>query len=762
MMIVDPGTTIASGTTVTADDIAVGVASGVDGSILVQGTSAAVVATNGMTIGVLGQGTLSIQNGGSVTVTAGGIDIGAGSDINGAGTVIVSGGGLPPEISFLNLGSLAGGVTVGDTNNGTLFVEAFSTVDLDGSLGLTIGARTGGSGFVDVEGMPTTGNPFGVLNVGTSGIIVGAAGTGTLRVDPFGGIALNGTGGIVIGQSSGAVGSIVVDSSTITEGAATAGITVGAAPNASATLSLSYNGGPNAGNATVTLAGGGLSIGAGGIGSDGTVTVGERSSFNTTGTAGIVVGATGHGTLTVDGTGVNGPVFATITDANGLTIGAGANSYGSVSVVGGGTVTAANLIIDADPGLTATGTLSVGPDGTLNLGGMTVNSGGVVAMSETLEGSLLLTAVLNVATTTSAGAVLTLNAGAQLGGTGFVHIGSNDTGALVNNGLITASGGTLELSAGAGAMTIASGAALELVSGVSPSASIGFSAGAPENLIINGGLSASNAFAVNNWQTNDRLVFGNGEVATGAVLSGTTLSVNVAGAFTGVYRFDNVNLAAGVSTTFQTGTDPTSGDSFVQPACFAEGTRIRTRDGLVPVELLREGMKVRIAGVHSAEPIVWIGRREVDCQAHPKPETVWPVRIRAGAFGPGKPLRDLLLSPDHAVFVGGVLVPAGLLVNGTSIDRRQVDHVTYFHVELRSHEVILAEDLPVESYLGTEDRAGFARVGERIGPRTGLPDHSRTADQWESFGAAPLVMSGPMLAAARRTVADWLGSRPAG
>ena len=40
--------------------------------------------------------------------------------------------------------------------------------------------------------------------------------------------------------------------------------------------------------------------------------------------------------------------------------------------------------------------------------------------------------------------------------------------------------------------------------------------------------------------------------------------------------------------------------------------------------------------------------------------------------------------------------------------------VTYYHVELPQHAVILAEGLPVESYLDTGDRADFHGDGETI------------------------------------------------
>jgi autotransporter passenger strand-loop-strand repeat protein len=141
--------------------------------------------------------------------------------------------------------------------------------------------------------------------------------------------------------------------------------------------------------------------------------------------------------------------------------------------------------------------------------------------------------------------------------------------------------------------------------------------------------------------------------------------------------------------------------------CFAAGTLIETDRGPVAVEGLTLGDRVMtIDG--EAEPIVWIGMRRVDCGRHAEPARVWPVRIAAHAFGPGRPARDLFLSPDHAIFAEGVLIPVKHLINGRGIAQRAVDAVTYFHVELPGHGVLLAEGLPVESYLDTGDRAAFA------------------------------------------------------
>lgn len=97
-------------------------------------------------------------------------------------------------------------------------------------------------------------------------------------------------------------------------------------------------------------------------------------------------------------------------------------------------------------------------------------------------------------------------------------------------------------------------------------------------------------------------------------------------------------------------------------ACFARGTRLRTPAGEVPVEALLAGDQFcTLAG--TARSIKWIGHRTINLLAHPHPPLAAPVRIQQGAFGSGRPERDLLLSPDHAVLVeDGALnscLPAG-------------------------------------------------------------------------------------------------------
>jgi len=181
--------------------------------------------------------------------------------------------------------------------------------------------------------------------------------------------------------------------------------------------------------------------------------------------------------------------------------------------------------------------------------------------------------------------------------------------------------------------------------------------------------------------------------------------------------------------------------------CFAAGTRISTSRGDVAVEALRVGDVVQVLHGRHSEPVTWIGHRTVDCTRHPRPHLVWPVRIAAHAFGPGRPCRDLYVSPDHAIYVSDVLIPAKYLVNGQSIVQVECDEVTYYHVELSRHAVLLAEALPAESYLDDGDRANFAN---HDGPVTLHPDFASRI--WEAEGCAPLVVTGPVLEAARRWV----------
>jgi hypothetical protein len=181
--------------------------------------------------------------------------------------------------------------------------------------------------------------------------------------------------------------------------------------------------------------------------------------------------------------------------------------------------------------------------------------------------------------------------------------------------------------------------------------------------------------------------------------------------------------------------------------CFLRGTQIATSDGEMPVERLAVGDLVR-ARFSGLVPVQWIGRRRVDCRRHPNPRMVWPVRVRANAFGHDSPHRDLWLSPDHAVFVDEVLIPVKHLINGTTIQQVPTDAVTYYHVELPDHDVLVAEGLPTESYLDTGDRANFANAGKVVALHPRLAACVR-----EGLGCAKLCVTGREVTAARAHLA---------
>ncbi len=143
--------------------------------------------------------------------------------------------------------------------------------------------------------------------------------------------------------------------------------------------------------------------------------------------------------------------------------------------------------------------------------------------------------------------------------------------------------------------------------------------------------------------------------------------------------------------------------------CYVSGSLIRTPRGEVAVEDLAIGDLV-VTAAGETRPIRWLGHRTVDCKRHSDPKSVLPVRIAAHAFGQNKPTRDLLVSTGHAICINVVdelLVPASALVNGATVAQVEVDEVTYWHVELDSHDILLANGLPAESFIDVGNRGFF-------------------------------------------------------
>jgi hypothetical protein len=242
---------------------------------------------------------------------------------------------------------------------------------------------------------------------------------------------------------------------------------------------------------------------------------------------------------------------------------------------------------------------------------------------------------------------------------------------------------------------------------------------------ISGGHGASAAYSVG---------FGSGAntmvVESGAVFNGDI------GGFTHGDTIDITNQIL-MSADFNTRTDVlTSGDGTLQftgtftgahdlvftsdghggtditCACYLRGTRILAERGEVTIESLKIGDRV-MTSVGITRPIRWIGRRRYTREAAWGHRDLQPILIRKGAISDEVPRRDLWVSPEHAMYIDGMLIPAAALVNGHSIVQEEwLEEVDYLHLEFDAHAIIYAEGAPSESFVDDESRAMFDNAAE--------------------------------------------------
>ena len=273
--------------------------------------------------------------------------------------------------------------------------------------------------------------------------------------------------------------------------------------------------------------------------------------------------------------------------------------------------------------------------------------------------------------------------------------------AIIDGGNLSGSGSPLQITGASIGFTILNGGTLDVTT---PGAGDSFTFGAVttvNNILIMPSFAGTVTSKISG--------FGAGDLINVGTSGSNSITANGDGSYTityGAVTLTDVVLAAGTSSSsvqFNSGV--------ISVLCFAAGTRIRTDRGDMAVETLRAGDQVTtLSGEH--RPVRWIGERNIDLVRHPEPETAAPIRIRRGAIAELVPARDLLVSPDHAIYLGGVLISARRLVNGTSITQETgARAVHYFHVELDQHAVLLAEDTPAESYLDTGNRDWFANGG---------------------------------------------------
>jgi serralysin len=211
------------------------------------------------------------------------------------------------------------------------------------------------------------------------------------------------------------------------------------------------------------------------------------------------------------------------------------------------------------------------------------------------------------------------------------------------------------------------------------------------------------------------------------------------------YTIDVVNsdtTTVAMSTTIDTLVDI---QNLVFNACYAPETRIATPSGEVEAGALRAGDMVRtLAG--SAARVRWVGRRHVRAEVFASDPSRRPIRIAPGALGPFCPRRTLVVSPMHALWLDGVLVPAALLVNGGTIRRLAPrGGFAYVHVELDRHDVMLAEGAAAESFIDLDTRWMFENAAdapaygprEECGRRIGADDPALAAIRARLAGGRP-------------------------
>ena len=630
--------------------------------VTIGGTNGAYIVTFDVLSATIGSFTIEGGNGASQVTT---LRMTAGDTLNIQGGVTLLKKGSPAAIDGAGTISATGGITAagGTPNEGTI----------------TAGTGTTG-GVLDLTGTGFITSPF-VFAIGTAapstlefnlagGVVASAAITinnanQTLEVGPLGTLSIGATQNVTKGKILMA-GGLLTDASGVSLGNGTSNGALSGFGTVAANLTRSGSGTAD----TITASGGNLDLtGTFGAGLVAAISAGSASTlkFDSIATSNAAISiASGNQTLEIG-------------SAGELTIGADQNvTLGTIKLDGG-------ILVDGS-GISF---------------GTTTSSGSLNGFGEVVASQLTRSGSGTADTITATGGKLTL----------FTTIGNN-SGLVFNIGNSLASSLELDTAPGTGNTFTFLGSAGNLalpgfetdnvaVAGLN----VGGSAIAPTNFID----ILSTAVTVTSGQT------GTGTSGTVTLSNGDTITL------TGITN-------ASAPWHVLTKSDGAGGtDVFLSSVCFAAGTHILTATGERAIESLLQGDIVLTLsdGELKARPIKWVGRRRIDLTAHPRPETVAPVRIQRGAIADNMPHTDLLLSPDHAIFVDGKLICARQLINGTTIRQEEGwTSIDYFHVELDAHAILLAEGLPTESYLDTGNRSFFSNSGEPLMLHPDLTDEA--------------------------------------
>ncbi len=433
--------------------------------------------------------------------------------------------------------------------------------------------------------------------------------------------------------------------------------------------------------------------------------------------------------------------YATLNLSGSLTSGAAGHAItelnaGTIDVESGGLLAVANTFTQTGGVLNveSSGTFTIGKNqgvsATMSAGTIDV-SGGIVTTTGNLNPSGGTIDVSSGTVTVASAASLNQTGGAILIGDGTIETGNlTQTGATIG---FNASGGLLQFGIGGTTINVSMGAY-----GVADTVEV------TSNSKL-GNLTLGSFLAGDVLEVETTGALSNGAIAySGSDSAGTlTITGTIAnsGSFSDVVHITTPGAVTPTSGKFLLSSGSNYFEITSNVVCFVRGTRILTATGERPVESLIQGdIVITRSGATTIErPVKWLGRRSLGIASHPKPETVAPVRIQQGAFAENMPHTDLLVSPDHAIFVDGMLICARQLINGATIRQEKGwTSVEYFHVELDAHAILLAEGLPAESYLDTGNRGFFVSSEE---PLVLHPDLTNEADYptRETQSCAPFV-----------------------
>jgi len=733
-------------------------AGGVAGGSVVNAGGSEQVSLGSVIGNLIAGGVQFISSGGSATGTtvsgAGGADLvltgatATGSDLLAGGAEVVFAGGV---IVSAIVGNGGNEVLSGGTASNSLVEGGGTESVLAGGLSVSATVQNGGSNTIVSGGFASattiSGGGFEIVSGGAAAFaVVSSGGTQVLSSGGLGSATIL-SGGQQTVLAGGVALDTVVNSGGF-QGVSAGGIAGASLVNAGGTVQVSL--GSVIGNVVV----GGLQFISSGGSATGTTVSGPGGAdvVLTGGTATGSVLVAGGSELVVTG----GVVVSAIVSSGGNEILSGGTAS-NTTILGGGTET-----VQAG-GFSVSATVQNGGSNTIASGGLasaTVISGGGTEIAFAGGGAAFAT-VSNGGTQVLSGGFGTTNT-ILSGGFEFISSGGVAVGNIVSVGgeeavsaggfaattIINSGGFELIFSGGAASAVTVQGGGIQVVASGGTATATVVSSGAFQ-VVSNGGSIALTV--LNNGGGIDlpgfAFVSGGSTADLDSITDVLTVTEGVgvitealSGDYTG--QFFHASPDAGTGTLITVDGTP----------CYCRGTRILTFHGEVAVEDLRIGDPI-VTHKGETRRIRWIGRRSYAGRFAAGNREILPVLIRAGALAQGTPRRDLYVSPLHAMYLDDVLIPAGALVNGTSIVQAgSVDQVEYFHLELDSHDIILAEGALSETFVDDDSRGMFHNAAE-----FGMlyPDARPERPRY----CAPRLEDGERLEAVRRRLAE--RARPA-